>query len=486
MAPTNRYFIMIQRLTFCIFFFAVAAAAEAKVWLPEILGDNMVLQQQTEVKLWGKAAPDSEVTVATSWDRHKSRIRSASDGSWEISVPTPAAGYEPQSLTISDKESSVTIKDILIGEVWYCSGQSNMEMPLGGFWNCPVEDANAAIATAGKYKGIRVVTIPKTAALEPKENVSAKWLKSTIGDAPQFSATAYFFARVLSGALDVPVGIIVCSWGGSKVEGWLPEDVVRGYGEFDFEKEYSQTVEYDWQWHYYTPCIMYNAMYHPIRKYTVKGFLWYQGESNVGRHNDYTGRFATMTDIWRQNQGGEEKPVFLVELAPYQYGDDISGPLFREMQHRIPATVRNCGVVCTNDLVYPDELQQIHPRMKKPVGERLAYMALNKAYGYQAVGCEGPSYRSMEVKGNVAELSFDNASEGFTPWNGLEGFEIAGEDRIFYPATAHLDTDKKTILVSAPEVPAPAAVRYCFHDFMPGNVIGMRSLPLVPFRTDCW
>lgn len=477
---------MIKRLTLLLLLFVISTAAEAKIWIPEILGDNMVLEQKTGAKLWGKAAPGSEVTAEPSWTKQKFRTRTLSDGSWEMAVSTPAASYDSHSIVISDKESSVTINDVLVGEVWYCSGQSNMEMPVGGFWNCPVEDANSTIATAGKYRGIRCVTIPKTAALTPQENVRAQWMKSTIENAPQFSATAYFFARMLSDALDVPVGIIVCSWGGSKVEGWLPEDLVRSYGEFDFEKEYSQKVEYDWQWNYGTPCIMYNAMYWPIRKYTVKGFLWYQGESNVGRHGDYTDRFAAMVNIWRENQGGHDKPVFLVELAPYQYGDGISGAKFREMQHRIPATVSNCGVVCTNDLVYDDEVTQIHPRMKKPVGERLAYMALNKAYGYTAVGCEGPSYKSMEVKGDTVELTFDNASEGFTPWNGLYGFEIAGEDRVFYPAEAHIDTDRKTILVTAPEVPAPAAVRYCFHDFMKGNVIGIRSLPLVPFRTDSW
>ncbi|MDE5733021.1 MAG: sialate O-acetylesterase, partial [Bacteroidales bacterium] len=198
---------MIQRLIFFALLL-IPSIAEAKIWIPEILGDNMVLQQQAEVKLWGKAAPCSDVTVTSSWSKQKIRTRSSADGSWELSVTTPAASYVSQSLTISDKESSVAIEDILIGEVWYCSGQSNMEMPLGGFWNCPVEDANRTVATAGRYSGIRVVTIPKTAALAPKDNVSAKWMKSTIENAPQFSATAYFFARMLSDALDVPVGII--------------------------------------------------------------------------------------------------------------------------------------------------------------------------------------------------------------------------------------------------------------------------------------
>lgn len=479
---------MNKKIAFCSILILLCCFAQAKIWLPEIIGDNMVLQQETGVKLWGKAAAGSTVTVSPSWTDRKFTTKSGKDGSWEISVGTPSAGYTPQSIVISDKESSVTVNDVLIGEVWYCSGQSNMEMPLNGFWNCPVEGANRTIATASRYKGIRCVMIPKTASTTPRDDVQAKWMKSTIENAPWFSATAYYFAELLTEALDVPVGIIVCSWGGSKVEGWLPEETVRGYGEFDFEKEYSQAekVEYDWQWNYYTPSIMYNAMYHPVRKYTVKGFLWYQGESNVGHHDTYPERFATLAELWRSNQGGEEKPIFLVELAPWAYGDDISGPLFREAQHRIPSIVPASGVVCTNDLVYPDEVTQIHPRLKKPVGERLAYMALNKAYGYQSIGCEGPSYRSMTVNGNVAEIFCDNASEGFTPWSSLIGFEIAGQDRVFYPAEAHIDTDKKTILVSSPEVQNPAAVRYCFHDFMVGNVIGMRSLPLVPFRTDSW
>lgn len=465
----------------------LGVSARAEVVLPEILSDDMVLQQQTEVCLWGKAMPNGKVTVAPSWTKTRYSATCGDDGKWEIKVATPAASYTPYTITVSDKESKVVVKDVLVGEVWYCSGQSNMEMPIRG-WSCPTEECNHTIATAGQYKGLRVAMISKHAATEPREDVSAKWQRSTMDNAWAFSATAYFFARMLTEALDVPVGVIVASWGGSKVEGWLPNDIVESYGEWDLDREFEQaaTVQQDWQWNNHTPCIMYNAMYYPLRKYTVKGFLWYQGESNVGHHEVYAERFATMANIWRENQGGEQKPVFLVEIAPWQYGDEISGALLRESQEHIPQILPNSGVVCTNDLVYPEEQYQIHPRMKRPVGERLAYWALNKAYGHSTVACQGPTYRSMEIKGNEIELCFDNAGDGVSSLGEAEGFEVAGEDKVFHPAKVRFSWDQYRAYVSSEEVPAPVAVRYCFRNFQIGNVFGMSGLPLVPFRTDNW
>ena len=231
---------------------------------------------------------------------------------------------------------------------------------------------------------------------------------------------------------------------------------------------------------------MYNGMYYPIRNYTVRGFIWYQGEANVGKHDTYPERFRTLVNIWRENQGCES-PVYLAELAPWLYGGDgTSGARFREMQHNLAKQIPGCGVICTNDLVYPDEDTQIHPRNKKDVGERLAYLALNQTYKQDGVECRYPEYKSFKVEGDTVEVFFDNAEDGLSPWKGLEGFEVAGEDKVFHKAEAWVHTGNKSVYVRSSEVAAPVAVRYCFRDFQIGNLRSGRDLPVMPFRTDNW
>lgn len=251
-------------------------------------------------------------------------------------------------------------------------------------------------------------------------------------------------------------------------------------------KKEIQVPEQGQEWNYLTPIAMYNGMLHPLRHYTIKGFLWYQGESNVGKHDTYTERLKTMVDRWRKDFSQGELPFYIVEIAPYDYGEGISGALLREAQFRAASTLANSGIVCTNDLVYPFEKPQIHPCQKREVGNRLAYLALNKTYGYQSIAADYPTYRSMDIHGDTAEITFDHASDGFSPWSGIEGFEIAGADQVFYPATATLDTNKKTILVKSDKVKEPVAVRYCFRNFQTGNLKNHRGMPVIPFRTDQW
>ncbi|MGM9748970.1 MAG: sialate O-acetylesterase [Candidatus Cryptobacteroides sp.] len=472
-----------RKNTICILAALLACVSmHAKVTLPEIIGEYMVLQQNTKVKLWGKAEPGAKVSIEASWGE-KVSTKAGKDGKWIVALQTPAASYEERSIVFSDG-TPLIVNNILIGEVWYAGGQSNMEMPLNGFWHCPVEGANEDIATARKWKGVRMVTIPKNGCLTVQDEVPGKWKESTPENVRWFSATAWYFARMINESLDVPVGIITCSWGGTRVEGWLPEEIVRTYPDIDYDTE-CQKKEQTW-WHYSNVTMMYNGMYHPIKDYTVKGFVWYQGESNVGKHEDYPERFNELVNIWRKNQGFEA-PVYWVELAPWLYGGDgTSGARFREMQQKMRAKIPNSGIVCTNDLVYPDEAKQIHPRNKREVGNRLAYLALNHTYGCTAIEGYYPEYKSMTINGDTAELSFYNAEDGFTPWEGMQGFEIAGEDKVFHKAEAWLNNGSRTIFVRSSEVPAPVAVRYCFKDFELGNVISNRMLPLMPFRTDAW
>lgn len=462
---------------------ATTATLSAKVTLPEIIGDNMVLQQQTQARLWGKAAPKSTVTISPSWNNETIKTKADKDGNWIASVQTPKASYTEHSIVISDGEP-LTISNVLIGEVWFCGGQSNMEMPLNGFWDCPIEGSNKEIATAARRKGIRLVKIPKTGTLTPSETVEGKWELSNPQSARWFSATAWYFARLLNEALDIPVGLLSCNWGGTRVESWLPEEIVRTYGDIDYDTECCKK-EQTW-WHYSNVTIMYNGMYYPIRNYTVRGFIWYQGEANVGKHDTYPERFRALVNIWRENQGCES-PVYLAELAPWLYGGDgTSGARFREMQHNLAKQIPGCGVICTNDLVYPDEDTQIHPRNKKDVGERLAYLALNQTYGQDGVECLYPEYKSFKVEGDTVEVFFDNAEDGLSPWKCLEGFEVAGEDKVFHKAEAWVHTGNKSVYVRSSEVAAPVAVRYCFRDFQIGNLRSGRDLPAMPFRTDNW
>lgn len=455
----------------------------AKVVLPDIISDNMVLQQQTEVCLWGKANPNTEVTVRVSWNDQTYTVASDNAGRWLAKVQTPAATYEAQSITFSDGEET-SVENVLIGEVWFCSGQSNMEMPLSGFWNCPIEGANETIATASKWKGIRVATIEKNGQLEPVDVCYGSWKVSNPENAPSFSATAFHFAMMMNQVLDIPVGIINCSWGGTRVEGWLPESIVRNYPDIDLKRDIRKEEPHDW-WHYLSPILMYNGMLKPLENYTIKGFLWYQGESNVGRP-DYAERLKTMVDLWRNEWGLGELPFYYVEIAPFGSYENTGSAFLREQQFKAQSIIPNSGMISTNDLVEPYEANNVHPKDKTDVGKRLAYLALARTYGVKGIAAVGPSYKSMEIRedGSVI-LSFNNAEDGFNRQDGMEGFEVAGSDRVFYPAKAEVYNNLQ-IKVTCDKVTDPVAVRYCFRDFQPGNVAGTRELPLYPFRTDDW
>ena len=435
-----------KKLLISAFLLMTGITAWSKVTLPDILSDNMVLQQQTKARLWGWTDPNKKVTIRTTWDERTYTVEADAQGKWLAAVDTPAASYTPQSILISDDET-ITLSNILIGEVWFCSGQSNMEMPLAGFDNCPIAGANETIAKAGQWKGIRVAMIEKNGQLEPADRCKGSWKVSSTENAPAFGATAFHFAMMMNQVLNVPIGIINCSWGGSTVEGWLPRK--------------------------------------PLQNYTIKGFLWYQGESNVGKHKTYGERLKTMVELWRKEWGLGELPFYFVEIAPFGSAEGTGNALLREAQFKAQALIPNSAMISTNDLVEPYEAYNIHPKDKKHVGERLAYQALSKTYHIGGIEPESPVYKSMEIKDNAAILSFSHADNGFNRMNQMAGFEMAGEDKVFYPAQAEI-AGRNQIKVTCEKVARPVAVRYGFRDFLPGNVANLRELPLVPFRTDNW
>lgn len=451
--------------------------------LPAQICDHMVLQQQCKVRLWGWATAGARVKIVPSWSKVKYTTTANDKGRWEVEIQTPEASFTPQTLKIKGDDTQLTLSDVLIGEVWLCSGQSNMEMPLNGF-NCqPVEGSNEAIARSGRYRhAIRFVTIPKHGAPTPQDSVAGSWQTCTPETARWFSAVGYFFGRELYEMLHVPVGLINCSWGGSHVEGWMPANLLKRYRDIGAMQPGDPTPQ---KWD--TPAIMYNGMLHPIAGYTVRGVLWNQGESNVGQHQAYPTLFKAMAEHWRSLWGNTALPFYCVEIPPYSYGDvnGTQGALLREAQHEAVRMADHCAIICTNDLAHPWQTEDIHGSRKLEIGQRLAYAAAAREYGLSAISWRSPELDKVSYEGAKAVLSFKYAEGGLSPHEKLEGFEVAGGDGIFRPAQAHEDMGKLIITVTAPQdMGAIQAVRYNFKNFSIGRVHSLSGLPLVPFRTD--
>ena len=474
-------------------FVAVAmASAQAKVTLPYVMGNNMILQQQTEARLWGKTTA-KEVKVTTSWDNEVYTAKASKNGDFIVKVRTPKASYTPLSITFDDGDR-LTLSNILSGEVWVCAGQSNMEMPVKGFGNCPVEGYNDAVVTANEYKGVHYVKIPSVMRVEPQWNSEpTEWKEvspQTVGEA---SATGYFFAQVLNKTLDVPIGLIMANKGGTRVESWLTKENLKKYTKEPTDS--AGIVAFKPEWDYHRAMLWGNGTFNPILNYTVRGIIYYQGCSNVGDPGDqYSERMKILVDQWRGQFGLGEIPFYFVEIAPYHY-DTVNadnGARLREQQYKAAQIIPNSGLVCTNDLVYPYEPAQIHPAQKKPVGQRLAYLALNKTYGLTAVGCMSPSFKDMRVTGDIVDIHLANDLGAISRFEDIQGFELAGEDRVFHPAKAEHFWQPgggywdETIRLSSPEVKKPVAIRYCFKNFQIGNLKNAAGLPLFPFRTDNW
>ncbi|MDE7396860.1 MAG: sialate O-acetylesterase [Muribaculum sp.] len=461
--------------------------------LPAIIGDNMMLQQQTDASLWGWAKPGSEVKVTTDWDGKSYTAKAASNGKWKLTVATPVASYEPTSFSVTGDGKTIKVNNVLIGEVWLASGQSNMEMPLAGFIGSPVDGANDAVATSGRYnKAIRFSTTPRALFTTPQDSVGGDWKECSPENAPEFSAVAYFYARKLNDMLDVPVGIINCSYGGTCVEGWMPESILKDYPDVDLTLAAKEGVT-----EYKQPMSMYNGMLHPLAPYTIKGFLWNQGESNAmtGTQNVYAEYMNRMIGHWRELWGNDSLPFYIVEIPPFIYdgAEQIMSAKLREAQLKTVDMTPNTGIVSSIDLFTPGLSCQIHPSVKLQAGERLAYMAAGDTYGMKGVRYKSPRFDSMELQddGATAILRFKDAHDGFTPYQGLKGFEVAGEDHVFHPANATQVfgpfPEVVGISVSSPDVPKIVAVRYAFKNWPEGaNVYGVSELPLLPFRTDDW
>ena len=474
-------------------FSALTISSQAKVRLPHIICDNMVLQQQTDVRLWGWAQPGKSVKITTSWSSEAVSAKADKNGKWLVNVKTPKASYTPLSITFDDGEP-LTVSNVLAGEVWVCAGQSNMEMPVKGFGMCPVEDYNHWVIESASHSGVRSVKIPSEMRSEPQDDALCEWRvcsPKTVGD---FSATGYFFARLMHTALDIPIGLIEANKGGTRVESWLTKENLQRYTGDPTD---SAAIARQWPMDYHRSLLWGNGTFNPILNYTVKGILYYQGCSNVGDPGDqYSERMKLLVQQWRSQFGLGEIPFYFVQIAPWAYDDGdvngISGALLREQQWKAAQIIPNSSLVCINDLVYPYEFSQIHPTRKKPVGERLAYTALHRDYGFEQVLYKSASFKDMKIKNDTVFIHLQDNYSADAPFEQMEGFEVAGEDKVFHPAQARHFWQPgggywdEAITIVCPEVKKPVAVRYCFKNFQIGNVKNGANLPLFPFRTDNW
>jgi sialate O-acetylesterase len=460
----------------------MGAIAFGEVRLPAIFTDNMILQQQTEVAIWGWAKANADVQVVSSWDKKKYTAKSDASGKWKTKITTPKAGG-PYEITFSDGTTK-KLSNILIGEIWLCSGQSNMEMPMKGYRGQPIIGSNEAILKS-RNKNIRLFTVQRASNLDPQDNCTGQWQEATPETVAEFSATGYYFGHLLNEMLDVPVGLINVSWGGSCIQTWMSKNTAEPFETTKIPVK-GDSIKVPNR----TPTLLFNAMINPVIGYGIKGCIWYQGETNYTEAGKYKKMFATMVNEWRSLWGIGEFPFYYVQIAPYKYAlltpneknQVLNSAHLREAQLKAMDTIPNSGMAVIMDI---GEEKCIHPSNKKVTGERLAYWALAKTYDIKGFGYSSPVYKAMEIKDSAIVISFDNVPNGITSF-GKESncFEIAGADKVFYPAKAILK--QKSIVVSAPEVKNPVAVRYAFKDFIIGDIFGTEGFPVSSFRTDDW
>jgi len=456
--------------------------------LHRLLSDHAVLQQNSVVPVVGWGKPGETVSVSASWYKKPVTVKVQEDGTWMAQLPTFEADGRNQSLTVKSGKDKITVRDLAIGEVWVCSGQSNMQMPLGGWDHQRVANAYETIRDAASTPMVRMFTVERNNADTLQEDCAGSWERSTPSAARQFSATAYHFGKTLSQFMPkVPIGLLVTDWGGTPIEAWLSVKALENTPDIDVA--FSKTLH----WEEVTTGQLFNGMIYPLRHYPARGFIWYQGEANLDNPKDYPKITVSMVNEWRALWGKADMPYYLVQIAPYSYDepDGTKLPVLVENQYKIPAMLEHCGIAATTDIGHRD---CIHPPYKKEVGERLAWLALANDYGFNGLPVN-PTYKSVAFDGPVARVSFNGVSTIGDCWRihgpqeklVLKGFELAGEDHVWHPASAEIDWNTNDILVRSEEVPAPVAVRYAWHNWPAGaNVVTDNGLPLPPFRSVNW
>lgn len=457
-----------KKLSLSLLSISIYITVFADIRLPAVISSHMVLQQKSTVKIWGWSEPGEKISLNTDWDTTTYKTVGSSGAKWSIDIKTPAGGG-PYKISLKGY-NSIVLEDVLVGEVWVCSGQSNMEMNVN--WGLPYanEVANAA------NNNIRFFNVSKTTADAPQEDLKANWVVSDSTSMKKFSAIGYFFGQKLQQELNVPIGLINASWGGTPAEVWTPEEYIKA-DTLLTNAAAKLTPSDHWP---VTPAATYNAMIYPLTKFSIAGTIWYQGESNVGTAYAYKQLFTTMIGAWRK-AWNKEFPFYYVQIAPFAgYGDSISAAFLREAQTKA-MQYPNTGMVITSDLV--DNINDIHPKLKKEVGLRLANYALAQTYSKNGLAYKSPVYKSMKIEKNKIRVFFDNADKGLMSKNGPpSGFYIAGENGHFVPAQAKIDGN--TVVVWNKDIKSPTAVRFGFTSAAMANLFSTEGLPVNLFRTD--
>ncbi len=460
-----------KNIVFIILFKLITITAFADVRLPAVISNNMVLQQNSLVSLWGWSDAAEKVYITASWNNKTDSTISTRDAKWNLEIQTPVAGG-PYSIIIK-AHNTITLTNVMIGEVWVCSGQSNMEF---NHYYEGSKDIEPELKNPPN-NNIHLFLIAKTTALYQQENCTAQWTVSDSNTLKNFSEAAYFFAKKLNEKLHVPIGLIEASWGGTPAEVWTPADVVN---KDLILKEAAHKLHAYNSWPYF-PGYTYNGMIAPLTNYNITGAIWYQGEGNTGNADTYAQLFTAMIKSWR-SAWQKDFPFYYVQIAPFTYGNNYIGAVLREQQTKV-LELNNTGMVVTTDITA--DTTNIHPPDKVDVGYRLAGLALAETYHQNISGYKSPVYKNMTVENNKAIIDFYDAEKGLmVKGDKINEIYMAGNDSIFYAADAKIQNNK--LIVSSKNVAAPIAVRYEFSNAGIGNLFSIEGLPVAPFRTDKW
>ena len=465
-----------------IFHLFFLQSIHADIKLPAIVSSNMVLQREANIVLWAWADAKENFTINASWLNSPINLEADKEGNWKIEVKTTNS-KDSQTISILGKTSNIVIENIVFGEVWLCSGQSNMGMKMKGNPGQPIFGSLLATAKSNN-PNLRLFNVERNGSKVPLKDVEKHtgWQQASPNNVSDFSAIAYFFGQQLQEVLDCPVGMIHTSWGGSTIQAWMSNEAMSAFKNVNLDNtEITKNTNY-------IPTALFNGMIHPLVPYTIKGALWYQGESNSKQPEKYKKLFPVMVKDWRARWNIGDFPFYYVQLAPFTYKNNDAFQNFdnrafmREAQLQCLELIPNSGIAITMDIGAENF---IHPPKKKEVADRLLFNALNQTYGYKAVDGDSPIYESYELKDGGMLLNFKNSKRGLYTYDKLEGFEIAGGNKVFYPANAIINNHKKIFVISN-EVSKPVAVRYSWQNWIIGTLFGGNLIPASSFRTDDW
>ena len=480
---------------------AASTLTFGKLTLPSLFGDNMVLQRDAFVKVWGFSEPGRDISIKVQWQSETIKTVCSDDGSWMSLVKTPS-DKGPYVISISDGVDNLQLNDVLAGEVWLCSGQSNMGF---GLRSCDTAETDVPKAD---YPEIRFFGVNRRLADVPQQDCEGNWLVCQPDVAAWYSGVAYYFARKVRLEEDVPIGIIQAAVGGTPADSWISRDVllsdpqtVCSVERYDSLMKSYDTRYKDYQdklskWeevkdnpqpkprvpmgpeHFQRPYALWNGMINPLLNYRIAGVLWYQGEGNSWRADQYRKMFPMLIESWRESFRQGDFPFYYVQIAPYDYGTPLIAAELREAQQEA-LSLANTAMVCTMDI---GDNKDIHPKNKKDVGERLATIALNRVYHVVNGNDSGPMYAGKDIKDGSIRIYFDNADSGLLLNEPAEYFEIAGDDGVYYKAVGEVDGN--TLILRSDEVDNPVNVRYGWSNTAGADLFNKDGLPAYPFRTN--